>query len=293
GGPPEADPVRHEWISMRLLQERRRGRDWGQAWSALANKLPLCEPGGLEDTGIDSPQHALDYLIATHHRLFGPVTGNSSPTSDNHVLEDSRARELQPAGALPDELLEGLERLQARLMRKAGERSPAVWRGAAILARAALILADHGVSARPWPGGVQGCGLYANTKEGAYDQPLDWHLRTVGGRAADFAWRLASLRLPGLATESVEHILSPADEKGRFAWQNRAVAAVSALREHSEGGLLIFNIAATGAGKTIANAKLACSVSSRPRFAIALNLRSLTLQTGDALADDLGLGEDE
>ncbi len=293
GGLPEADPVRHEWISMRLLQERRRGRNWSQSWSVLANKLPLGEPGGLEDTGIDSPQHALDYLIATHHRLFGPVKDLSSPTSDNHMQEAGRARELQPAGALPDELLEGLERLQARLVRKAGERSPAFWRGAAILARAALILADHEVSARPWPGGVPGCGLYANTKEGAYDQPLDWHLRSVSGRAADFAWRLASLRLPGLATESVEHILAPAEEGGRFAWQNRAVAAVSALRERSEGGLLIFNIAATGAGKTLANAKLACALSSRPRFAIALNLRSLTLQTGDALADDLGLGEDE
>ena len=55
----------------------------------------------------------------------------------------------------------------------------------------------------------------------------------------------------------------------------------------------MFNIAATGAGKTIANAKLACTVSRRPRFAIALNLRTLTLQTGDALADDLGLGPDE
>ncbi|WP_153114631.1 P-loop NTPase family protein [Rhodocyclus tenuis] len=293
GGPPEADPVRHEWISMRLLQERRRGNEWSQAWLSIAKKKSLCEPGGLEDTGIDGPLRALDYLIATHHRLFGPAKGTSTPTSEKHVAEGERARELVPAGTLPDELLELLERVQARLIRKAGERSPAFWRGAAVLARAALILADHEVSARPWPGGVKACELFANTKDGAFDQPLDWHLRTVGGRAADFAWRMAALRLPGLATESVEHILSPADERGRFAWQNQAVAAVAALRERSEGGLLIFNIAATGAGKTIANAKLACSVSSRPRFAIALNLRTLTLQTGDALADDLGLGEDE
>lgn len=293
GGPPEADPVRHEWISMRLLQERRKGGDWARVWSSIAKKLPLCEPGGLEDTGIDSPARALDYLIATHHRLFGPAKGASAPTSENHVAEGDRARELAPAGTLPDDVLELLERLQARLVRKASERSPVFWRGAAIFARAALILADHEVSARPWQGGVKGCELFANTKEGAFDQPLDWHLRTVGGRAADFAWRIASLRLPGLATESVEHILSPAEERGRFAWQNHAVAAVSALRERSEGGLLIFNIAATGAGKTIANAKLACTVSPRPRFAIALNLRTLTLQTGDALADDLGLGADE
>ena len=96
-----------------------------------------------------------------------------------------------------------------------------------------------------------------------------------------------------LATETVEHILSPADERGRFAWQNRAVAAVSAFRARSDAPLLIFNVAATGAGKTIANAKLACVASPRPRFAIALNLRTLTLQTGDALRESLGLGADE
>lgn len=292
-GAPEADPVRHEWISMRLLQEKRRGGDWAGAWSMIAKKLPLCKLNGLEDRGIDSPLLALDYLIATHHRLFGPAEGRSAPTSENHVADGNRARELEPAGKLPNEILELLERVQARLVRKAGERSPAFWRGAAILARAALILADHEVSARPPLRGVQGCGLFANTKDGVYDQPLDWHLRTVGARAADFAWRIVCLNLPGLAPESVEHILSPADECGRFAWQNQAVAAVTTLRERSEGGLLIFNIAATGAGKTIANAKLACSVSSQPRFAIALNLRTLTLQTGDALAEDLGLGSDE
>ena len=301
GGPPEADPVRHEWISMRLLQQRRQGQNWTRAWQAIAMPKPLRQPGGLEGPGIDSAIHALDYLVATHHRLFGPtgvdakgkVMQCAAPDASAHVRDDSQARALAPAGAIADDVAELLDRIMARLLRKAGARSPAFWRGAATLARAALILADHEVSARRWPGGEATGGLFANTKDGAFDQPLDWHLRTVGARAADFAWRIASLRLPGLATESVEHILSPTDERGRFAWQNQAVAAVAALRERSQGGLLVFNIAATGAGKTIANAKLACTVSRRPRFAIALNLRTLTLQTGDALADDLGLGPDE
>lgn len=291
----ERDPVRHEWLSMRLLQQLRGGQDWEQAWQALAWPKPLCVIGALEDEGIRTAVDALDYLVVTHHRLFGPAAANqvSAPTAERHVEDAGRARELRLAGALPPDILELLARVQVRLARKAGERGPAFWRGAAVLARAALILADHEVSARPRPEGLAGCGLFANTKNGAFDQPLCWHLRTVGARAADYAWRIATLRLPGLATETVEHILSLADEHGRFAWQNRAVAAVAALRERSDGGLLVFNIAATGAGKTIANAKLACTVSTRPRFAIALNLRTLTLQTGDALGEDLGLGADE
>lgn len=290
----EADPVRHEWLSMRVLQLRRRGKDWRSAWAALTRRNPLEALDGLEDRGLTGPAEALDYIVATHHRLFGPRdTPSSTPTCARHVRDDAQARQLALAGELPAEILDELDRLLARLSRRASERPPAFWRGVAVLARAALILADHEVSSRPAPPGVQGCGLFANTKDGAYDQPLCWHVQTVSRRAADFAWRIASLRLPGLATETVEHILSPADERGRFAWQNRAVAAVSGWRAGSEAPLLIFNVAATGAGKTIANAKLACVASPRPRFAIALNLRTLTLQTGDALRESLGLGADE
>ncbi|MEN9986299.1 MAG: hypothetical protein RI925_1801, partial [Pseudomonadota bacterium] len=216
GGPPEADPVRHEWISMRLLQQRRQGQDWARAWQAIAMPKPLRQPGGLEGPGIDSASHALDYLVATHHRLFGPTGFDAkgkavqcaAPDASAHVRDDSQARALAPAGVIADDVAELLDRIMARLLRKAGARSPAFWRGAAMLARAALILADHEVSARRWPGGEATGALFANTKDGAFDQPLDWHLRTVGARAADFAWRIASLRLPGLATESVEHILS-------------------------------------------------------------------------------------
>lgn len=291
---PEADPVRHEWLSMRVLQLRRRGKDWPGAWSALNRARPVEEMDGLEDRGIVGAVDALDYIVATHHRLFGPRdTPSSTPTCDRHVHDAGQSRQLALAGELPAEILDELDRVLARLNRRAGERLPAFWRGAAVLARAALILADHEVSSRPVPAGVKGCGLYANTKHGAFDQPLCWHLQTVSRRAADFAWRITGLRLPGLATETVEHILSPADERGRFAWQNRAVAAVSAFRARSDAPLLIFNIAATGAGKTIANAKLACVASPRPRFAVALNLRTLTLQTGDALRASLGLGADE
>lgn len=296
GGPPEADPIRHEWISMCLLQLRRRGLDWPAAWDALTHKSSITEPPGLDElcaSGLDGPERALDYLVATHHRLFGPEKDASSPTSERHVADGNRARELVQAGALPDDLHALIDRIQARLALKAEGRGTVFWRAAAIFARAALILADHEVSSSPCPPSVPRCAPYANTKNGDFDQPLDWHLRRVSERAADFAWRIASLRLSGLTAETVEHILSPCDERGRFAWQNRAVAAVTSLRTRSESGMLIFNIAATGAGKTIANAKLACSVSSRPRFAVALNLRTLTLQTGDALAKDLGLGPDE
>lgn len=293
GARGESDPVRHEWISMRLLQSVRKNCDWSQAWAKIAKPNRIVEMDGLDERGLQSARDALDYVVATHHRLFGPKEQCSRPTAEKHVDDKGRAAELQPAGTLPEDVLDAFGRVFRRLESKAGDRSPAFWRGVATLARAALVLADHEVSSRQFLDGPKGRGPYANTYGGQFNQPLGWHLQTVGRRAADLAWRMNGLRLPGLATETVEHILTPADEKGRFAWQNRAVAAISGFRDRNQDGMLIFNIAATGAGKTIANAKIACSLSSRPRFAIALNLRSLTLQTGDALRDDMGLGEDE
>ena len=55
-----------------------------------------------------------------------------------HVRDDSQARALAPAGAIADDVAELLDRIMARLLRKAGARSRRFWRGAATLARAAL-----------------------------------------------------------------------------------------------------------------------------------------------------------
>ncbi len=57
---------------------------------------------------------------------------------------------------------------------------------------------------------------------------------------------------------------------------------------------LLLNIAGTGSGKTRMNLRAACILRPNdPRLAIALNLRSLTLQTGDALKSSMNLSDDE
>ena len=55
-------------------------------------------------------------------------------------------------------------------------------------------------------------------------------------------------------------------------------------------------MASTGCGKTIANARIMYALADERegcRFSVALGLRTLTLQTGDAYRDLLKLGEDE
>jgi CRISPR-associated endonuclease/helicase Cas3 len=283
------DWVRHEWISMRLLQAMRTGKSWDEAWEELArNERRLtAEPFG---QGIASVHDALDYLVASHHRLMGPTGKAGRPDHSNHFSEQpaDRAR-LKPQAALPAEALDTAKRLLERIAKLAPEADHRYWRAVATIARAGLILADHQVSAEARPGDT---ALHANTKDGQLNQPLFWHLQNVASTAADMAYRLATLRLPGLSEETVESICQLAGEG--YRWQNRAADALAAFRERSSSPMLLFNMAATGSGKTRMNARAACVLATGPvRFTVSLNLRTLTLQTGDAYRQQLNIGEDE
>src|SRR5690606_15917220 len=63
-----------------------------------------------------------------------------------------------------------------------------------------------------------------------------------------------------------------------------------------EQGAFIINMASTGCGKTLANARILYNLADPAkgmRAVFALGLRTLTLQTGRSYRDDLHLGDDE
>jgi CRISPR-associated endonuclease/helicase Cas3 len=292
----EADPVRHEWVSMRLMQEMRTGKTMQQAWEKIKNPKYLQELS--LKNGLSGVFDVLDFLIVSHHRLFGPETGLAVPSIRRHI-RDERA-EILPSGLLTSLWGGVYSATLTRIGNMVEEHPAAYWRGLAIWTRVALIFADHLVSAREVGdyGHEDGC-LYAKTTrlgngKCTYGQPLFWHLEHVAQEAAKTAYRLATLRLPTLSDEAVERILE-ASYHGRFVWQNRASDALRGIRQKSEAPVLVFNVASTGAGKTRMNAKCACilGTAGRFRFAVALNQRTLTLQTGDALSLQLGIGKDE
>jgi CRISPR-associated endonuclease/helicase Cas3 len=82
----------------------------------------------------------------------------------------------------------------------------------------------------------------------------------------------------------------------RFHWQNKAWDVALSLREKSaEQGFFGINMASTGCGKTFANARIMYALADEQegcRFSVALGLRTLTLQTGQALQSRLGLDDD-
>lgn len=308
------DDVRHEWISVCVLRELRQGKTWQDAWQVLQNpealKRAINRPASYRTSFAPATAlEAIEFLVASHHRLFAGDMGNGRVPSvrDSHVRSEAVPQEYcQPHEALPDDVWKNYQRLESKLENLAGayqgEQYTSFWWACLTLARAALIFADHTVSAVEYSARLNEGASAANTRFAGemrqLNQPLPWHLHTVAHVAASAAWRMGQLAqgkgsiLEGLQEASVASILDPADETSRFHWQNCAADALSRWRQKNpDTPCLVFNMAGTGSGKTRMNLRAACILSRQdaPRCSIALNLRSLTLQTGRSLQEDLGI----
>lgn len=315
------DAVRHEWISVCLLRALRREAGWGDAWLTLQDRAALVRiterPNASQfksSHGPSDPLEAIEFLVASHHKLFadsyengrGPAHRGLPSVLGSHVRTEALPQDCcEPHAALPEDIWKDFQRLENKLCTLAaarhGPRHSSFWWACLVLARAALIFADHTVSSRRFSAPLDDSTSAANTRfvsrERVLNQPLHWHLQAVAHTASNTAWRMGqwaqgSNELEGLQEASVAAVLEPADEATHFHWQNLAAAALADWRqEHPCRPCLVLNMAGTGSGKTRMNLRAACILSgdAEPRCSIALNLRSLTLQTGHALSSGLGI----
>ncbi|WON78432.1 type I-F CRISPR-associated helicase Cas3f [Serratia sp. UGAL515B_01] len=168
------------------------------------------------------------------------------------------------------------------------------------LARLVLMLADHFYSSLPATEGWQDTnyGAYANTDRRTKQckQKLDEHNIGVGQNALLLGRSLPHIRstLPAITRHKS---FKRRSEQPKFRWQDRAFDLTAAIRERAQQqGFFGINMASTGCGKTFANARIMYALADEKlgcRFSVALGLRTLTLQTGDALREKLGLQEDD
>jgi CRISPR-associated endonuclease/helicase Cas3 len=312
---------RHEWISLRLFQAFV-GKDDDAGWlSRLANLQEAGDAAWPEPEADAAPRplellpplaRAAGWLIVSHHRL--PVERGDV----NHLLLDKQPESVASSWINPipepGASLEGYEAFPlglplgairwreraARLARELLQRAPS---GRAFLddphamhlARLIVMLADHAYSSRENPPGANPDGLFANTtRERRLNQTLDEHLagvekysRTVSRFLQRLGRDLPRLRHKGLSRRS---------GAGPFHWQDAAAECAVALRERSRvQGAFIVNMASTGCGKTLANARIMHALSEPlgMRCAFALGLRTLTRQTGREYRERLRLDEDE
>ncbi|RZG86332.1 type I-F CRISPR-associated helicase Cas3f [Acinetobacter venetianus] len=325
GGQRIKDDVRHEWLSMKLLQQLRKNNwDWQFAWNNLNRGIEKFTLGDREinhdsEYGISNQFEAIDYLVVTHHGLLGVEPDgdhppfNALPHYENHVRAlNPHVDQLKCAGDLPNSIFSSHQKRMQRLIALLPKQPVSkpkdqrlYWKALVLHSRAALIHADHIVSAQQFSAvKPENVTLFANTKfkeiekdkkEKIQDQPLEWHLHQVGDRASRIAVQMMTdLNLSGLSEQTVDYICQPTTHQ-RFQWQNIAANALQKqIQKMPDTPALIFNIAGTGSGKTRMNLRAACTLRpDDPRITIALNLRSLTLQTGHALQSSMNLSDEE
>ncbi|MFC0139647.1 type I-F CRISPR-associated helicase Cas3f [Erwinia mallotivora] len=168
------------------------------------------------------------------------------------------------------------------------------------MARLVLMLADHHYSALPATTGWQApdCKIWANTcqQTKALKQRLDEHNIGVSQNALLLGRCLPQLRttLPAITRHKG---FKQRSKEERFRWQDKAFELATSLGERTKvQGFFGINMASTGCGKTFANARIMYALADEKqgcRFSVALGLRTLTLQTGEALREKLHLQDDD
>ncbi|MEX1670008.1 type I-F CRISPR-associated helicase Cas3f [Zhongshania guokunii] len=173
------------------------------------------------------------------------------------------------------------------------------------LARLCLMIGDHNFSSLSLEQSQQVKGdkalkdeLLANTdrKTGLPKQALDQHLLGVARFSAQFARMLPQLALHLPPIDKLKaKAFNQRTSASRFQWQNRSFDLATKLQATTQKqGFFGVNMASTGCGKTLANARIMHALADPKRgtrFTIALGLRVLTLQTGLALRKRLDLDE--
>jgi len=313
----EPDSLRHEWVSAALFgtfvsmdpdtwRERLASGDIDEKY--ILSKVSSFE---MEEIGdADSYANTIAWLILSHHKLPTPrkdaVVGRIEDYEDffygfdetwGYVNEEKTPEWKFSHGILPKAdgtWIKEVKRWGGRLL-SLGEYdlTPGREKYLSFMARAALMLGDHHFSSLKKENANGSEPLLANvTREGKASQNLWEHMVGVRRAATEALAILASLGelLPSVTPSP---FLRKRTKAEKFRWQNDLSAkAAEAARNNPKGGFICFNMAGTGYGKTLANAKALLSAGSG-RFAVCNGLRSLTLQNGADYAEKSGIKREE
>ena len=285
------------------------------------------------DANIDKPfdslpplAAALAWLVVSHHRLPSSPDNQQGINADQftNYFKDINAQWNQRCSETTIKLIKpywsfrhGLPtsnsvwqkraaRLAVRLLKTQDSTQAANWLDNLYvmhLSRLSLMLADHHYSSlsekKDRIPHAETTTLYANTnrKDGTFNQSLEEHLIGVAINAGYISHSFPDLER-SLPTLKNHKGLRKRSAIARFRWQDKATDLATSLRERSaKQGAFIVNMASTGCGKTLANARIMYALaepSKGARFSVALGLRTLTMQTGKAYREHkMHLDEDQ
>ncbi|WP_027017319.1 type I-F CRISPR-associated helicase Cas3f [Comamonas composti] len=301
------------------------------AWLVLTHHRLPCKPVPSQDSS--SAYDIDDGSEGQRWRRFGRKPSFINRTELHHVLAQVNADWNEPREALPDAQIKaywafphGLpvrnlawRKQAARYARKLLELVPRYQQAPALqdpftmhMARMCLMLADHhysrlGLDKEGQP--VAGRKPYLQSKalltanttfdgreRRVINQSLDEHLLGVQAHASLITHSLPTLArsLPALQNHKG---LKKRSRNPRFQWQDKAADLAASVRHRAaDQGAFIVNMASTGCGKTLGNARTMNALADPQlgmRCAFAMGLRTLTLQTGRVFQNDLGLSDEQ
>ena len=313
-GPEAADPAL--WLGPgRLLRDGLDG-NFASPFKGMAD-APLAQ--------------AVGWLVVTHHRLpelpdatlfqapllNGVLANCLTPAWSERAYSEAQSGDFEAFWHFPQGLpvanrkwqqraarvAKGLLARQAQHANDTGGFNPLANPFVMHLSRLCLMLADHYYSGLTEADSgerlrVEPCNtLFANTKAGGQpNQPLDEHLIGVAQHGAEVARFLPRFEqhLPRLGKH---RLLKQRAGDERYRWQDKAADLALDMRERSQqNGAFIVNMASTGCGKTLANARVMYALADPQqgmRCSFALGLRTLTLQTGRAFRELLNLTDED
>ena len=317
-GAKTGDAYRHEWLSVALLAAIANGKTDAEWLNLLASgniaatKILDNFRADINFSAMPPAARLVAIIILSHHHLPVPEgsAGDLASYGEKQGLADilalinsswGYARETNKAIKFSAGLLlnskpwiKEIKRWAAKLAEVSASLAKNNTRSLLTLSRLALMLADYTVSGEPANEKFVGSKkLLANSKSG---QKLDEHLVRVAKRAVAICYQLPRLENSLESVRDNRAITRKSPPK--FSWQDRAVNKIAALNSASDTPrkYFVINMASTGCGKTMANAKIAAAVSpdgKSLRYTLAVGLRTLTLQTGDEYKNRIGLTDDE
>lgn len=166
-----------------------------------------------------------------------------------------------------------------------------------MLSRSCLVLGDHIQSSLQIENAKNSGYLIANlTKGGNPNQTLSEHLLGVESYSLKVAYALPYIQKELPRAYDIKILKKKAPLK--YRWQDKAIEKIKQIKtsiDLSSVGHFVLNMASTGSGKTIANAKILYALSSDEslRCSVLLGLRTLTMQTGREYRERFGLDEED
>lgn len=339
------EPLRHEWISLRLFQAFVRERD-DEQWLETLRKIDNTTVGQVTNSLAQYQQFTSDtnplttlppiakivaWLIVSHHKL--PQLPKNFPNQPSLEAIDQWQTIFDPCWNSPQWVNKEWSNSEIEDNWQFPLGTPfnsAYWQtnvSAAAdralkcqrllsdewqanlftqhLARLALMLADHAESARKDVTNNNSDRNYlafANTDDDGdgkrfLKQKLDEHNINVGELAYTIACSLPDLKSNLKTLGRIKALEKPVDKKDEpeFGWQDKAIKLTRSIKDNTKDyGFFGISMASTGKGKTRANAKIMYALSDEGecRFNVALGLRTLSIQTANALRSDL-FGNDQ